>query len=116
MCGDMIMASMLLHNFILDHRVIDNDTTFFSNFNDSEEDLFQNPSFLGRRVEEPLVLIGDNDGQKNAGRFNSDVKACQEIGEQLRDTCQFSLAINGFERPARNNHEQNGSGHSFGSC
>ena len=115
MCGDIIIASMFLHNFIIDHRIVDNDTNYLSNFNVSEEDMFQNASFLGRNVEDPLVLTGDNDEPRSAGRINRDMKACQEIGEQLRDTYQFSLAINGFERPARSNHEQNKSGHSFGS-
>lgn len=45
MCGDTTIASMLLHNFIIDHRIVDNDTNCFSNFNVSEEDMLQNASF-----------------------------------------------------------------------
>ena len=45
LCGDIIMASMLLHNFIIDNRIVDNDTHFFQTLMRAKKTRFRIPPF-----------------------------------------------------------------------
>ena len=45
LCGDIIMASMLLQSFIIDNRIVDNDTHFFQTLMQAKKTRFRIPPF-----------------------------------------------------------------------
>ena len=72
-CGDIIMASMLLHNFIIDHHApyCVRDKEYFVNFNAAEELQFLHRSNAAEsnivNEELAIVAVADNDAIKPAG-------------------------------------------------
>ena len=99
------MASMLLHNFIIDHYVPNcmRDKEYFVNFNAAEELEFLHHSNAAEsdigNEEQTITTVADNDPAKPASRFPITLKQCQEQGERLWEMFRLSLSVCQFTCP-----------------
>ena len=99
------MASILLHNFIIDHCTpyCMRDKEYFVNFNAIEELEFLHCSNAAKsnigNEELAIDAVADNDATKPTSQLPITLKQCQEQGEQLREMFRLSLSVRQFTHP-----------------
>ena len=104
-CGRVIMAAMLVHNFIVDERELstaegDGDSAYFATFSSERmisEDADSGTDAAGAEMLNPLVV--SNDARRPRGRPNSTQQTARLEGEVIRDNLARDLAAAQMQRP-----------------
>jgi hypothetical protein len=120
--GNIINSAALLHNFILEERMMDNINSQHRKFND--EDIFRTFSttimnYLDEsmevgahppRDEAPLATVSDNNEPAPTGRHSQQKLNNKAAGKRLRDVMRASLALKGKKRPKQQGFKTNSMG------
>jgi hypothetical protein len=118
MCGDIILAAMLLHNFIIDEREgakDTNDSNLFERFYINEHKEIQQ-RLSTKTGERPSAMVSDNNEPKPPGRpvwcFDKE-QELEILGEEVRDRLALALVQAGLCRPVQDGMEYNSYGHIY---
>ena len=115
--GDIISAATLLHNYIINERILeenpvddpDTDDNLFKTFSYATVNYLDSPQSLDvqRNAETPVPFVSDNNATIYHGRQSSDANKSKEESIELRNILTVLLATNGKRRPKQNNFKYN---------
>ena len=111
-CSDIIIAVMLLHNFIIEHQVDGvQDNVHFANFNIDMQNQTQ-MEITQQTGEVPRSIVSDNN-EPRMGHPTTDQQAHVAIGNMIRECLTTKLAVCEMTRPMRHNVKHNQHGHIY---
>ena len=109
--GKIISAAVLLHNFIVDERILadaniddpDSDDNLFKSFSYATVDYLDSPQSLDieRNTELPVPLVTDNNEPHVGGRPTEIAQRSKTESYELRKTLTVLLAARGMDRPSQ---------------
>jgi hypothetical protein len=120
--GNIINSAALLHNFILEERMMDdinsqhydtNDEHLFRTFSTTTMNYLDESMEVGTntpRDEAPLPTVSDNNEPLPTGRHSQERINNKAAGKRLRDVLRASLALKGNKRPTQQGFKTNSMG------
>jgi hypothetical protein len=102
-CGPVIMAAMLVHNFLVDERELstaeedDGDLAYFATF--TSERMIAEDAASGAGAERLNPLVVCNDAGRPPGRPYATQQTARLEGEAIRDNLARDLAAARMQRP-----------------
>jgi hypothetical protein len=118
MCGDIILAAMLLHNFIIDKQEGAKDTeeeTYFERFYINKNEEVQQ-KLSTKTGERPSAMVSDNNKPRPPGRHDRRFEKEEEVeilGEEVQERLALALAQAGLWSPVQDGMEYNTYGHVY---
>jgi len=109
--GNVVLAAMLLHNFIVENRLANNkdEEIFFRTFA-TERESSQQMRLTWLTGESPRASVVDNNEPRPLGRTTESEKKLLEEGAKLRNVLMLSLARGNLRRPMESGMRYNDEG------
>jgi DDE superfamily endonuclease len=107
---EVITTCMLLHNFIVECRDVD-ESTYFRDFHIDMDGLQR--KITKKTGEIPRPVVTDNNEPRGRGRPSMDELEMKRVGEEIRHRLTVKLASQDMKRPMQHDMHYNSFGHIF---